>query len=67
MVIFEYNCNVIVMQLQYYCSSMHYKKNTIVKHELTFVCGEEEKASKIFSFRRWYGLDSHKYIVLSLN
>jgi len=25
---------------------MHYNKNTIVKHKLVFVCGEEEEASK---------------------
>ena len=46
MVIFEYDCNVVVIQLQYYCSGMHYIKNTSVKHELAFVCGEEEEASK---------------------
>ena len=45
MVIFEYNCNIIVNAtaiLLFKCAL----QKTIVKHELTFVCGGEEKASK---------------------
>ena len=48
-VIFEYNCNIIVMQLQYYCSDVHCKKNAFVKHELAFVRGGKRRHQNILA------------------